>query len=198
MFSSITFSLFWVIFHYNLLYVTVFWSNTRGLLYLTALNQLFTDVYVMKLCMINLFFLICDNHNRAICVSQTMIMIIATAMTLDFQFLLNDAVALLLQFMSLIKIREEKELKYNRTEASNHLQILIHKCAEQLFLTRNLISVNAIFSNMNHKIEDFTANKHNSLILLVFQHESLHIQRSVIWIPDNCLRISDDEISCVK
>jgi hypothetical protein len=89
--SSITFDLFWMMFRYNLLYVTVSRPNTRDLLYPTALNQLFTDVYVMELCMMSLFFLVRDNHNRAACVGQAVIMIIATAMTLVFQLVLNDA-----------------------------------------------------------------------------------------------------------
>ena len=38
MFSSVTFGLFWVVFRYNLLYVTVSRPNTRSLLYPTALN----------------------------------------------------------------------------------------------------------------------------------------------------------------
>ncbi len=82
--SFIIFDLFWMMFRYNLLYVTVFRSNTRNLLYSTTLNQLFTSVYVLKLCMIDLFFLVRDNHNKAICVDQAVIMIIATTMTLVF------------------------------------------------------------------------------------------------------------------
>ena len=82
--SFIIFDLFWMMFRYNLLYVTVSQSNTRDLLYSTTLNQLFMNVYVMKLCMMNLFFLMRNNHNRAVCVDQAVIMIIATTMTLVF------------------------------------------------------------------------------------------------------------------
>jgi len=83
----------------------------------------------MKLCMIGLFFLVRDNHNRAACVDQAVIMIIATAMTLVFQLVLNDVVASLLRFMPQTEMREEKkESKYRETGTSNHLRSLLRKC----------------------------------------------------------------------
>ena len=179
--SFITFGLFWMMFRYNLLYVTVFRPNTRGLLYSTALNQLFTNVYVMKLCMIGLFFLVRDNHNRATCVDQAVIMIIATAMTLVFQLVLNDAVAPLLRFMPQTEMREEKkESKYRGTRTSNHLRSLLRKCFDWLDRTREPSPIDGIFFNMHDEMKDFTSDKRDDLASLTFQHESLRIQRSVV------------------
>ena len=79
----------------------------------------------MKLCMINLFFLMRDDHNKAICVDQAVIMIITTTMTLVFQLIMNDAIISLLRFMSRTELREEKESKYREMKASNHL---LRKC----------------------------------------------------------------------
>ncbi len=197
--SSITFGLFWVVFRYNLLYVTVSRPNTRGLLYPTALNQLFTGVYVLELCMIGLFFLVRDNHNRATCVGQAVIMIIATAMTLVFQLVLNDAVAPLLRFMPQTEMRkEEKEPKYRGTGTSNHLRSLLRKCFNWLDRTREPSPINEIFFNMHSEMEDFTPDERDGLAPLAFQHESLRIQRPVVWIPDDRFGISDDEISRIK
>ena len=193
--SSITFGLFWVVFRYNLLYVTVSRPNTRGLLYPTALNQLFTGVYVMELCMIGLFFLVRDNHNRATCVGQAVTMTIATATTFVFQLILNDAVAPLLRFMPRTEMREEKEPKYRGTEASNHL---LRKCFYWLCRTRDSSSIDRIFSDMHDEMEDSIPSEHDGLAPLAFQHESLHIQRPMVWIPDDHLGISDDEISRIK
>jgi len=53
----------------------------------------------MKLYIIDLFFLVRDNHNRAICVDQAIIMINTTTITLIFQLILNDVVASFLRFM---------------------------------------------------------------------------------------------------
>lgn len=199
MFSSITFGLLWVVFRYNLLYVTVSRPNTRGLLYPTALNQLFTGVYVMELCMIGLFFLVRDDRNRATCVGQAAIMIIATAMTLGFHFLLNDAVAPLLRFLPQSETREEeKEQQYHGTRTANHLQILVRKCFERLASTRNSGPVDGIFSDMYHEMQDSSASGPDALAPLAFQCRSLSIQRPVVWIPDDRLGISGDEISRIN
>jgi len=179
--SFIIFGLFWVVFRYNLLYVTVSRSNTRDLLYSTALNQLFTGVYVLKLCMIGLFFLVRDNHNRATCVGQAVIMIIATAMTLVFQLVLNDAVASLLRFMPQTEMRKEKkESKYRGTGTSNHLRSLLRKCFNWLDRTRESSPINEIFFNMHSEMKDFTSDERDDLASLAFQHESLRIQRPVV------------------
>ncbi len=197
--SFIIFDLFWVMFCYNLLYVTVSRSNTRDLLYSTTLNQLFTNVYVLKLCMIDLFFLVRDNHNRAICVDQAVIMIIATMMTLVFQLILNDVIASLFQFMSQTEMRKKKkESKYRETRTSNHLRSLLWKCFNWLDRTRESSSINEIFFNMHSEMNNFTLNERDDLASLMFQHESLCIQRSVIWISDDRFEISDNEISRIK
>ncbi len=173
LFSSITFGLLWVVFRYNLLYVTVSRPNTRGLLYPTALNQLFTGVYVMELCIIGLFFLVRDEHDRATCISQAVIMIITTAMTLGFQFLLNDAVAPLLRFMPQTEMREEEnEAKYHGMGGTIHLRILARQCIKRLTATRKPNTLDGIFSDMHHDTEESTADERVSL---AFQHESLCI-----------------------
>ena len=197
--SFIIFDLFWVMFCYNLLYVTVSRSNTRDLLYSTTLNQLFTNVYVLKLCMIDLFFLVRDNHNRAICVDQVVIMIITMTMTLVFQLILNDVVASLLRFMSQTEMRKKKkESKYREMKTSNHLRSLLRKCFNWLNWTRESSSINEIFFNMHSEMKNFTSNERDDLASLTFQHESFRIQRSVIWISDDYFEISDDEILHIK
>jgi len=98
-FNSIIFGLFWIVFRYNILYVTDFGHDSGGIFYPTALNQLFTGVYVMELCVTGLFFLVRDDHNRATCIGQAVIMSIATVITVSFQVLLNNAFAPLLRFL---------------------------------------------------------------------------------------------------
>ena len=85
-FNIITFSLFWLVYRYNTLYVTKFRFDTGGLLYPTAINQLFTGLYVMELCLIGLFFLVrdTDDSGHAVgtpCKGQAIIMIICLIFT---------------------------------------------------------------------------------------------------------------------
>ncbi|TVY52138.1 Uncharacterized protein LCER1_G006369 [Lachnellula cervina] len=88
-FAIITFTLLWIAHRYNMLYVTRFELDTGGLLYPRAINQTFTGLYFMEVCMIGLFFLVRDVNNKAVCVPQAAIMIAVCALTILYQVLLN-------------------------------------------------------------------------------------------------------------
>lgn len=157
LFSSVTFGLFWVVFRYNLLYVTVSRPNTRGLLYLTALNQLFTGVYVMELCMIGLFFLVRDDYNRATYVRQAVIMIITTVIIVGFQLLINNAFAPLLRFLPQTEAGEaEEEPKDHGTRIDSYLGILIRECSKWLAPTKISSFVD---EGVQYKMEDSMPNE---------------------------------------
>lgn len=99
-FNIITFSLFWVAYRYTTLYVTVFRFDTGGLLFPKAINQLFTGLYVMELCLIGLFFLVRDPNGQGVpCKGQAIIMIIVFVFTIIFQWLLNEAFAPLFRYL---------------------------------------------------------------------------------------------------
>lgn len=103
-FNIITFSLFWLVYRYNTLYVTKFRFDTGGLLYPTAINQLFTGLYLMELCLIGLFFLVKDaeSDGSAVgtpCKVQGIIMIIVLILTFLYQWLLNAAFGPLLRYL---------------------------------------------------------------------------------------------------
>lgn len=96
-FVIVAFSMFWFAFRYNILYVTVSWIDTGGLLYPTALNQLFTGIYVLELCLIGLFFLARNEDESFACLGQAVIMIIAFVLTCSFQILVNRTFTTLLR-----------------------------------------------------------------------------------------------------
>lgn len=98
-FNIITFSLFWVVYRYNTLYVTKFRFDTGGLLFPQAINQLFTGLYVMELCLVGLFFLVRDTNNGVACKVQAIIMIVVACLTVVFQYLLNDAFGPLFRYL---------------------------------------------------------------------------------------------------
>jgi hypothetical protein len=88
-FAIITFTLLWIANRYNMLYVSRFKLDTGGLLYPRAINQTFTGLYVMELCMVGLFFLVRDENNNAACIPQAIIMIVVGFLTVLYQVLLN-------------------------------------------------------------------------------------------------------------
>lgn len=99
LFVIATFSLFWFVYRYNTLYVTTFRFDTGGLLFPKAINQLFTGLYVMELCLIGLFFLVRNEHNQVVCQGQAIVMIVVLLLTIGYQFFLNEAFSPLIRYL---------------------------------------------------------------------------------------------------
>jgi hypothetical protein len=99
LFAIITFSLLWVAHRYNMLYVTRFKTDTGGVLYPRAINQTFTGLYVMELCLIGLFFLAEDETGKNVCFPQGIIMVIALIFTIIYQYVLNSSFGPLLRYL---------------------------------------------------------------------------------------------------
>ncbi|KAJ5770548.1 uncharacterized protein N7511_002599 [Penicillium nucicola] len=98
-FNIITFSLFWFVYRYNTLYVTKFRFDTGGLLFPKAINQLFTGLYVMEVCLIGLFFLVRDDKDNVACKGQGICMVVILVLTIGYQLLLNDAFSPLIRYL---------------------------------------------------------------------------------------------------
>lgn len=142
--------------------------------------------------MIGLFFLVRDEHDKATCVSQAVIMIAATALTFGFQLLLDDAISPLLRFVPQVKTEEEKEENHCGRESTVHLWMLAWRCFKLLAPTSITNSADDIFFRMDQETKDSTG------VSLKFQHASLCIEKPMIWIAKDHLGISDDEISCIR
>ncbi|EIT78590.1 hypothetical protein BDV35DRAFT_347459 [Aspergillus flavus] len=98
-FNVITFGLFWFVYRYNTLYVTKFRFDTGGLLFPKAINQLFTGIYFMEVCLIGLFFLVRDVQGTVACKGQAICMIVVLILTVGYQLLLNDAFGPLIRYL---------------------------------------------------------------------------------------------------
>lgn len=98
-FAIITFSLLWIAQRYTMLYVNRLTVDTGGVLYPRALNQTFTGIYVMEICLIGLFFLVRDEFGNVACSAQAIIMIVATILTVLYQYLLNYSFGPLFRYL---------------------------------------------------------------------------------------------------
>lgn len=98
-FNIFTFGLFWIVYRYNLLFVTNFKFDTGGLLFPRAINQLFTGLYVMEICLIGLFFLVQDEDGNLACFPHAIIMVIVGFFTILYQRTLNRAFGPLLTYL---------------------------------------------------------------------------------------------------
>ncbi|KAI1485770.1 hypothetical protein F5X96DRAFT_300575 [Biscogniauxia mediterranea] len=98
-FAIITFSLLWVANRYSMIYVNRLTIDTGGVLYPRAINQTFTGLYVMEICLIGLFFLVTNDRGVHSCTPHAIIMIIVTILTVIYQFLLNMSFGPLLRYL---------------------------------------------------------------------------------------------------
>ncbi|KAF7546968.1 hypothetical protein G7Z17_g8057 [Cylindrodendrum hubeiense] len=98
-FAIITFGLLWVAQRYAMIYVTRFENDTGGVLYPRAINQTFTGIYVMELCMAGLFFLVSDEKGNSACTTHGVIMIVVLLLTVIYQLLLNMSFAPLFRYL---------------------------------------------------------------------------------------------------
>lgn len=112
----ITFSLFWFTYRYQMIYVSYAKAETNGLIFPKAVNQLFTGLYFLQLCLIGLFFLQEDKE----CVPHAIVMIITTGFTVLYQYVLNRAFGPLFTYLP-ITFEDEAVLRdeeFQRAQAS--------------------------------------------------------------------------------
>lgn len=98
-FAVITFSLLWLAHRYSMLYVTRFESDTGGVLYPRAINQTFTGLYFMELCMAGLFIIVKDEKGELVCTQHGIIMGVVAGLTVIYQVLLNRSFSPLFRYL---------------------------------------------------------------------------------------------------
>jgi hypothetical protein len=99
-FNIITFSLFWIAYRYNTLYVNKFRFDTGGLLFPKAVNQLFTGIYVMEIALVGLFLSVEDDKgDNLVCLPQAIVVVVLLFLTAGFQIMLNYTFSPLFRYM---------------------------------------------------------------------------------------------------
>jgi hypothetical protein len=90
-FMIITFGLFWIVIKNNILYVVRTGDvDGGGLFFPSAINQLFTGLYFMEICLLGLFFLVQDVNEKMTCQPQGSIMAGVLVLTVAYQIWLTN------------------------------------------------------------------------------------------------------------
>ncbi|KUJ15135.1 DUF221-domain-containing protein [Mollisia scopiformis] len=111
LFMLITFSLFWVVIKNNVLYcVRTGTVDGGGLFFPSAINQLFTGLYFMEICLIGLFFLVRDTQDKVACAAQGIIMAVVFVLTILYQIWLMNHLAPLFKYAPIRLEAESKAL----------------------------------------------------------------------------------------
>ncbi len=177
--------------------MSTFSYDTEDQLYSTALKQLFTEIYMMKLCLIDLFLSIRNDWSVLIDIDQIMIMMIVTILTIIYQLFLRNIFFSILKYLSVFtKDREndEEESNWNHFSASalDHLRHLAHICYDWMR------SFKKVSRDLQESIDELAWNELNVTDRHEYKHEAADHRSSVIWISKNDLEISEDEIVYVR
>jgi len=116
----ITFSLFWFTYRYQMIYVSYAKAETNGLIFPKAVNQLFTGLYFLELCLVGLFFLQENEKGEQSCFPHAIVMIIMGVFTVLFQVVLNRAFGPLFTYLP-ITFEDEavmRDEEWQRAQAS--------------------------------------------------------------------------------
>lgn len=98
-FAIITFGLLWMAQRYAMVYIYRLEHDTGGVLYPRAINQTFTGLYFMQLCMAGLFFIVKDENGHNACIPHGVVMIVVFILTALYQILLNKSFAPLFRYL---------------------------------------------------------------------------------------------------
>jgi hypothetical protein len=98
-FVSFAFVLYWVAYRYNVLYVYRYEYESGGCFFVAALNQLFTGLYVMEVCLIGHFFVTVSDEGSPTCVPHGIAMIMVLALTAAYQVFMNRTYRSLMQYL---------------------------------------------------------------------------------------------------
>ncbi|KAM5348152.1 hypothetical protein ACJ41O_007976 [Fusarium nematophilum] len=148
-FAIITFGLLWFAQRYAMLYVTRFEHDTGGVLYPRAINQTFTGIYVMELCMAGLFFIVKDDQGKNTCTPHGSVMIVVLILTILYQVLLNYSFSPLFRYLP-ITFEDEAVL---RDEAFQRAQDRRLGLLDDEGLPEETESVNELEKGQSHQPE---------------------------------------------
>lgn len=110
LFATIGFTLFWLAYKYNILFVYDSQIDTQGLVYPRALYQTMTGIYLLELCMIGLF-------GVSASPGPLVIMVILLVFTVLFQMALSSAMEPLLHYLPR-NVEEEEAGLLEREESA--------------------------------------------------------------------------------
>lgn len=134
--------MFWVAFRYNIIYITESISDTGGLLYPTALSQLFVGIYTFEICLVGLFLLARNEDEKWTCLGQAVIMIAATVITGGFQVVLDKGFEPLLRFLPHVQDRESpKPQTVNEDVSSVYENDALHACRPTIWILRDPLGI---------------------------------------------------------
>jgi hypothetical protein len=98
-FVSFALVLYWLVYRYNVLYVYNYDFESGGRFFVAALNQLFTGLYVMEICLIGHFFVTVNDEGNSNCLPHGIAMTGVLVLTVAYQIFTNRTFHSLTEFL---------------------------------------------------------------------------------------------------
>ncbi|SCO54602.1 related to PHM7-similarity to A.thaliana hyp1 protein [Fusarium fujikuroi] len=182
-FAILTFGLFYIAQKYTALYVNTFDFDTGGKLYPRAINQTFTGLYTMELCVSGLFFTTRDANGRASCVPQGVIMLGLFMFTVVVQVTLSKSFSPLSSFLpTMLRLCDFENVPLVPTSDGNFAPTKAQGSQREHAQT--------MLSALHRDPLGEPATREQDS----FQHGALRRREPIVWIPQDDLGIAEDEI----
>jgi hypothetical protein len=212
-FVSFAFAVHWVVYRYNVLYVYQNDFESGGRFFVAALNQLFTGLYVLELCLVGLFFIATGVDGRLTCIPHGLAMLVVLALTVAYQFSLNRTFGPLLDYLPVFGREQEASSGPNNYLNQGVPDVglqgsEVHSAAEERYpnvsssprvnrraLQSVIESRSSIVGTSDQSLESGRStflNTQGQVVCTMQSYSSTHV--STVWIPQDPLGISKDEI----
>ncbi|VTO92630.1 unnamed protein product [Fusarium graminearum] len=201
-FAVLTFGLMWLSQRYTILNFYQPDHDTGGVLYPRALNQTFTGVYVMELCLTGLFFMVKDENADAVCSAHAVIMVIVSMATVLFQTFLNWRFAPLFRFLPVELSSYDGTVVFPNQQMKSVPQLSQGLLGDPTGINEvvqdernpHAHTVDPVITEFPTTLKDIPEEDRELLVHDAFKHYALTVEEPTIWIPRDKLGVSDDEI----
>lgn len=202
-FVLLVFGLFWATFRYSILFVLEFEQETGGLLLPAAINQTFTGLYVMQICVAGIFFMSRDSTGRASCLWQGSFILVGLICTAVFQVWLNYTFRPLLYFAPMTSdvtmpdpARQEGCVLARETDSTRPPPSAPRDCKSA---SDDDVEIRATETFTYHKnrirdLLDLSAYEREEVLKRAFLHPAARAEKVTVWIPQDVNCIGADEL----
>lgn len=121
-FAVVSFGMLWLAHRYSLIYVARHGLDHGGILYPRAINQTFTGLYMMHLCLAGLLLGVRDERGRQACLVHGIVIIVTLFLTATFQLSMN---VWILPSIRRTKLHDEYEIdEIGKGNLAEHLELV--------------------------------------------------------------------------
>ncbi|CVL09030.1 related to PHM7-similarity to A.thaliana hyp1 protein [Fusarium mangiferae] len=201
-FAILLFGLLWITQRYTILCIYQAEYDAGGVLYPRAINQTFTGLYVMELCLAGLFFIVKDERGRAACTAQGIIMVLVLVGTVLFQVFLNWRFGPLLRYLP-VKLGDFDADVCHRIQTLGERRFSMSTATQRDYKVRDMTHDSDSAQNkrrpienaeLSTKLQESTGTERDDLEATAFDHVALRSRQPTVWIPKDNLGVSEDEI----